>query len=422
MGNMLCCLDSPGSKHSNPDLVPATPTITAEWLTEALRREGRLTPTQRVSSLSMAPVTASCSDGTAAANGGGLAGGAVVRITDITYDGIEAESTAQALPRVLIHKWCSASDILKTYTLKERAFFGFLFHLQSYYGVRQELSVYRDLADELKQAGVKTPTIYYCALDDGAVGTDRSLCCAICCPHRAYTRSSVLCEDMGERGLTAGMATSGPRMSHQNALAAVITLARIHAWGWGGRGRGEPESKWTALLAGHGRMTHGALKKFQTDATLQKFLDMWSSRDHAVDLRDEGLRQMLWDLRANFGNWFQRGCAMQRDQTLLHGDYHLGNIFVKQQGTSPDDVTLIDWAYLGTGHVSWEINYFLTLSCDGSHGENMALLAAYHSELVARNPSIRYTLDECKEDCKLTLFTHVIVRIRVLGSRHTLPQ
>jgi hypothetical protein len=36
-----------------------------------------------------------------------------------------------------------------------------------------------------------------------------------------------------------------------------------------------------------------------TDTTLQKFLDLWSSRDHAANLQDEGVRQLLRDLRSN---------------------------------------------------------------------------------------------------------------------------
>ena len=137
------------------------------------------------------------------------------------------------------------------------------------------------------------------------------------------------------------------------------------------------------------------------------------SYDHAADLQDEGVRQLLRDLRSNFDNWFQRGCNMPRDQTLLHGDFHVGNIFFRKDGaTVPDDVTVaIDWAYLGPGHVSWELNYFLTLSCEGSHEEDMEVLAAYHAELIARNPSIDYTLQALQADCKLTLFMQTVGNI-----------
>jgi hypothetical protein len=221
----------------------------------------------------------------------------------------------------------------------------------------------------------------------------------------------VLCEDMGARGFTAGLVTSGPRLSQQSALAAITALARVHAWGWGGRERGERESKWTALIAGHLKLSHALLKNFHTDATLQTFLEVWSPREHASDLREPGLRSMLWDLRANFSSWFERGCNMPRDQTLLHGDFHLGNIFVKEDDevmTQPDDVTVIDWAYMGAGHSSWELNYFLSLSCDGSHKDDMALLAAYHAELILRNPSITYTLEQCKADVQLTLFMQAV--------------
>ena len=383
MGNSLCCGSNPLSETPDLQLVPATPTVTAEWLTAALRRSGRLTATQRVLSLTVGQVTAEMSDGTAAENGGGLAGGAVVRITDIVYGGLVDGSSGggAALPRVLIHKWCSASEILQAKTFQERLLMGVLFRLENYYGVRQEITVYKDLAKELNAAGVATPTVFYCALDDGGKASDTPLCCAICCPRRTYLRSTVLCEDMGARGFTAGLVTSGPRLSQQSALAAITALARLHAWGWGGRERGERESKWTALIAGHLKLSHALLKHFHTDTTLQTFLDVWSPREHASDLREPGLRSMLWDLRANFSSWFERGCNMPRDQTLLHGDFHLGNIFVKEDDevmTQPDDVTVIDWAYMGAGHSSWELNYFLSLSCDGSHEDDMALLAAYH--------------------------------------------
>ena len=88
---------------------------------------------------------------------------------------------------------------------------------------------------------------------------------------------------------------------------------------------------------------------------------------------------------------------MPRDQTILHGDFHKGNLFVRpeEEGpTDPSEVIVIDWAYFGLGHVSWEINYYLLLGADNQQTleEEVALCKAYHEELLKVNPKITYTL------------------------------
>ena len=93
---------------------------------------------------------------------------------------------------------------------------------------------------------------------------------------------------------------------------------------------------------------------------------------------------MLFDLRANTGNWYQRVLDKDQKQTVLHGDYHRGNMFQKAKADgSGVELALFDFSFIGAGNATWELMYFLFLGGGRPDPEQEArLLEAYHEALM----------------------------------------
>jgi len=99
-------------------------------------------------------------------------------------------------------------------------------------------------------------------------------------------------------------------------------------------------------------------------------------------------------------------------RTLLHGDYHLGNLlFASEQGGVP--FAVIDWQMLRRGRGVRDVTYFLSENLLAADRRAMEkdLLADYHRLLVEGGVS-GYTFDECLADYRLSL----LQRLRALVS------
>ena len=99
-------------------------------------------------------------------------------------------------------------------------------------------------------------------------------------------------------------------------------------------------------------------------------------------------------------------------RTLLHGDYHLGNlVFATPRGGLP--FAVIDWQMLRRGRAVRDVAYFLSenLLPDVRRAIEGGLLTDYHRLLVEGGVS-GYTLDDCLYDYRLSL----LQRFRALVS------
>jgi Ser/Thr protein kinase RdoA (MazF antagonist) len=99
-------------------------------------------------------------------------------------------------------------------------------------------------------------------------------------------------------------------------------------------------------------------------------------------------------------------------RTLLHGDYHLGNlVFATQQGGIP--FAVIDWQMLRRGRGVREVAYFLSenLLPENRRAVEVSLLADYHRRLV-EGGVCGYTFTDCLTDYRLAL----LQRFRALVS------
>ena len=69
-------------------------------------------------------------------------------------------------------------------------------------------------------------------------------------------------------------------------------------------------------------------------------------------------------------------------ETLIHGDFRYDNLFFDD---APDPVVVIDWQLASRGAGAYDVAYLLggALRADVGHSDELALLRAYHDELLA---------------------------------------
>ena len=95
---------------------------------------------------------------------------------------------------------------------------------------------------------------------------------------------------------------------------------------------------------------------------------------------------MLYDLRANASRWTLAAAKFNDKQTMVHGDFHRGNLFFRQADpdalSEEDDCAVLDWAFYGTGHCCWELYYFMR-NVWASRDAELDCGEARHSSLCA---------------------------------------
>lgn len=176
----------------------------------------------------------------------------------------------------------------------------------------------------------------------------------------------IVMEDLS--GLRQVEQTAG--MSVDQALAAVRTLAEIHAAWWGKVQT--PELEWIpSIVHDRIRMVDGMLP-----AIWQGFAAGFGSAlpEGGVALGDK--------FASNYFNLMQ-GFA-SRPWTLLHQDFRVENLLFGA-GPDGDGVVVIDWQGIGRGPGGYDVAYVLggSLPTAERRTHERALVAAYHEVLTA---------------------------------------
>ena len=110
-------------------------------------------------------------------------------------------------------------------------------------------------------------------------------------------------------------------------------------------------------------------------------------------------------------------------QTICHGDCHGWNhMFLKDEQKAGNNnlpsVIAVDFGMVGTGRVSWDINYFFGMSIDPNNfHEEKILLQAYYESLVkeikkSQNESnFNYTFEEFEREYYLVWSSYMVKTI-----------
>ena len=226
----------------------------------------------------------------------------------------------------------------------------------------QEAVFYRDIAPALKRAGVSLPKVFHAGVEGSAAahGCCFVCCCCPCCGCSVGgtdVRSSIFLEDLSLRGLTSihVMAPETPPVAVMRA--AIRMAARLHRWGWRGQRASRRftsslnEASWCATMTGQSSIVRGMLQGYGNDVTaetsaLEKYLQVWRPVDWAEANRQAGIgpgepqAAMPWlqnedavtmlremrDAAQGEGGWLAPALKLERDLTMLHGDFHKGNV------------------------------------------------------------------------------------------------
>lgn len=148
-------------------------------------------------------------------------------------------------------------------------------------------------------------------------------------------------EDVVSRGCDPRDATRP--MNVEQAANGVRALAQLHGSFWGDRIRRHPRLAWVEPFVAWRGMATGI------DIGLQRV-----GRDLPAAVRQLTGREIMRDVWVPFVGTLATG-----GRTLLHGDAHIGNTYVR-----PDDgVGFLDWQVVRTGNPSIDLGYFLQGAC-----------------------------------------------------------
>lgn len=240
----------------------------------------------------------------------------------------------------------------------------------------KEVHFYREMAP---YTSLPTPACYYADIDP------------------ASHLHVILLEDMSP-------AASGSRLTgctQQQARLAVGHIADFHAAWW--------EHPRLAEMTWLPDPDFG-----QNPSAQQAVYAGWWPR-FLENIGDTRLPDPVRAIGENFGRhraWIEHHLFNAPPRTLLHGDYHLGNLlFATEKGGAP--FAVIDWQLLRRGRAVRDIAYFLSenLLPEDRRSVEPEILADYHRRLMAHG--VRdYAFSDCMTDYRLAL----LQRFRALVS------
>jgi hypothetical protein len=181
-------------------------------------------------------------------------------------------------------------------------------------------------------------------------------------------------EDLNARG--ADPRDSLRPLTVEQAASGVRALGRMHGRFWGSRVMEHPDLRWLEPF-----VPFDGLQYAQLPSALER-LDA-DTPDDVMSLTMDHLVESVWKP-------YIRSLTAS-EQTLLHGDPHIGNTYVIPAG----EVGFLDWQMARRGNWSLDLGYFLqgALTIEDRRTHERALLEEY-GDALALSASERPTFDE----------------------------
>jgi len=108
-----------------------------------------------------------------------------------------------------------------------------------------------------------------------------------------------------------------------------------------------------------------------------------------------------------------------KHKTILHGDFHAGNLFFKDPNrTDPNlhDIVVCDWQVYGAGDPATEFVYFLN-NVEFDPDRDLKLMKVYHSELLKRVPELseqNYPLENFQTECDIRFMGYAMTFLNMI--------
>ena len=403
--------------------------ITADWCEQALRKEGIITNSTKVSSVEVKRLV---NNETGALDGGGLTPTQMVRIK-LTYSG---DTSDDQPPSSIIAKHLNTGKCMFAGKFVFRviiALFKGRNHEENVW--RTDIKFHREALPLMKDK-FSHPKVYYSAIEDGG---NRNFIDEVirAAPHKL--RSITLMQDMeGWKSQQAGI----NRASFEQSVPTVTNIANFHACFWGNKNKktrelfgpalGEMElrggsysklmmkkrnnfSKNTNNLR---KMVNKAIKQW-SDSEWMKFskdvpMPSWIASNNDVDgsifaLKDENVKEMLEAYIERFPEFskdISKNFLNMPSQTLLHGDFHNGNHMYSEVDGSVK-VVAFDFQTIGHGLAVSDLLTFIVISRNHtSLNEEIELLKRYHEALVSSGVE-DFTFEDLKKQFVVGCFEYL---------------
>ena len=206
----------------------------------------------------------------------------------------------------------------------------------------------------------------------------------------------IIMEDLSDRGVTFCNALH-PH-THEQVRRRLSELARFHAQSWGGPGSGrfEPPKTWGELPEFFEVMQPFVDDK-SSEQNWERFLAMPRGASVSKVFKDRDWLLRSWTDLKRF--------SLQQPQCILHGDVHLGNLFIDQDGTPGFFDTLASWGpglMEVTYHVSAALDIADRRKCEG------ALVQHYLDELARNGVSPPHYEEAMRQYAIFLLYGHFI--------------
>lgn len=306
-----------------------------------------------------------------------------------------------ATPRSVVVKYYSEAD---ANNWKKRFFMLWLGGLEKL--AKKELFFYKHMRSQLEQTGIKTPKAYYLGIQD--FGGRSPLLYIL--GWRTWFKSIMILEDLGQYKSFGGVGTSVP---DDAAEVAARNLAKFHSSYWDNTlplKLANPDLDLTpAAYNAFFGLTKNALFTFPNSKdTLLERMNNW--QEVIPIFKDEQLRSNILSFTDHYSNFSTHQYTHVNETgplfshaTLLHGDYHTGNMFFE---TDPEtkkvtDSIIIDWQCYGVGHPSTEFAYFLSNLVEPDPARDHRLMKAYYEELTQNVPADSYPFEVFEREVEL---------------------
>ena len=254
---------------------------------------------------------------------------------------------------------------------------------------------FNDHAEEMRSAGVPVPR---CFVIWKSVPVSCFPCCFstyntfICCASQPDWQSCLVMENVASQGYNSKQFFTVVRI--EEARAAMRVAAKIHALYWAPSGclpkDAAPTAMYPVYMFTH-PMLDGMKKTFSP--TDPKCVDQvctdWEHEQPIFGRTD--VKEMLHALRARArANSKRANQIHQTHNTMVHGDFHAGNLMFKGAATGSSsssdadgdgvpDLKVIDWQMFGSGNCCVELAYFMNAVVEPVRDTDMALLKEYHA-------------------------------------------
>jgi len=277
---------------------------------------------------------------------------------------------------------------------------------------KKEVFFYNECYPVFKTHGIRTPQAYYAVLEE----TNRPEILNVL-GFKSPLRGVILMEDLGNCQ-NYPLCTTIPE---KYAFSLSTKLAQFHTLNW--YQPIHPEFPFECKPAAYICFFNLESSLFSRYPSKDKVIDIINNWEQIFTILTEPkVKDALISFSENgskldkyYTNDIPPSQELFQHHTLLHGDFHSGNIFFLTEPSQEDpeiqdikDIALVDFQCYGYGHPSTEFSYFLLNCVDFDPERDVMLMKVYYDELTKTIPPEEYPWEVFQREVEIRCLQFVI--------------